>query len=91
MNFSGISGEVFQGNSQEFLRGKIPEKSPGISWNLLSYLILLKIRKHGDQDLRISQEFPEKYSREILRNFWGEKFQRNSREFLETNSIIEFP
>jgi len=33
MNFSGISGEVFQGNSQEFLRGKISEKFPGISRN----------------------------------------------------------
>ena len=37
-----------------------------------------------DEVVRISHEFPEKYS-------WGiswEKFQRNSQEFLETNSLI---
>ena len=42
----------------------------------------LKIRKHGDQVLRISQEFPENIFGEILRNFVG----KNSGECLRNFS-----
>jgi len=65
-----------QENFSRISWGKSPEKFPGIFRNYFSYLIPLKIRKHGD--LRISQEFLEKYSGEILRNFVG----KNSEEFL---------
>jgi len=65
-NFSGISGEIFLRNS--FFR-KTPEKSSGISRNLFSHLIPLKIRKLSNQVLRISQEFLKKHSGEFPRNF----------------------
>jgi len=58
--------------SWEILRNllrKISEKFSGISRNLFSYLIPLKIRKLSDQNLKISLEFPEKHSRKFLRNF----------------------
>ena len=45
--------------------------------------------KFYDEVLRISQEFPEKYSLEFLGISW-EKFQRNFQEFLETKSLIPF-
>ena len=61
--------EKYSGESlRNFLR-RSPEKFSGISRNLFSYLIPLKICKLDDQVLRISQEFPEKHSREFLRNF----------------------
>ena len=44
----------------------------------------LKTCKHGDEVLRISQEFPENYSGEILRNFLG----KNSEEFLRNFSKL---
>ena len=43
-----------------------------------------KIRKIGEQDLRISQEFPEKHFGEVPRSFSIKKFQRNSQEFLDS-------
>ena len=79
-NFRRNIPEKFSGISW----GEIPEKFPGISRIQFSYEIPLKIRKHGDQFPRISQEFPEKYSGEILRNFLGE----NSEEFLRNFSKL---
>jgi len=67
-----ISQEFPEKYSSKILRNflrKIPEKFSGISRNLFSYLIPLKIRKLSDQVLRISQEFPEKHSGEFLRSF----------------------
>ena len=51
----------------------------------LAIILLINSPKnplHGDQVLRNSQEFPEKYSGEILRNFVGE----NSKEFFRNLS-----
>ena len=49
--------------------GNIPEKFSVISWDYVFYAVPWKIREIRDQVLRISQEFPEKNSVEILRNF----------------------
>ena len=54
-----------------------------------SYSVPKKNLKIGDQVLRISQEFPEKYFWEILESSW-DIFWRNSQEFLETMSHIQF-
>ena len=62
---------------ENFLR-KIPEKFSGISQNLFSYSIPLKIRKLGDQVQRISKEFPEKHSGEFLENISFIKFPSKS-------------
>ena len=62
----------FRRNSQEFLETNSLNKFPQ------------KIRKHGDKVLRISQEFPENISGEILRNFVGE----SSGEFLRNFSKL---
>jgi len=92
-----ISQDFPEKYSWDILRNfliKIPEKFPGISRNLFSYLIPLKIRKLGDQVQRISQEFTEKHSGEFLSNVLGwnsRKIPRNSQEFFETNSFIKFP
>ena len=55
------------------------------SEEFLAIILLINSPKnplHGDQVLRNSQEFPEKYSGEILRNFVGE----NSKEFFRNLS-----
>ena len=52
--------------------------------NFLKLILLSnsrKIRKLGDQVLRISHEFPEKHSGEILRNFVGKIFWEFLRNF----------
>ena len=67
------------------------EKFSGISWNLFSYLIPLKIRKHGDQVLRISQEFPENQSGEILRIFLGWNSREIPRNFSKLILLINSP
>ena len=62
--------------------GKIHEKFSGIPRDYVFYVVPRKIRKIRDQVLSISQEFPKKYSGEILRNFLGkipEKFSGISR------------
>ena len=74
--------------------GQIPERFSGTSRNFVFYSVLQIIRKIYDQVLRISNEFSEKYSGEILRNFsnqvsklWSQKktlkLRNNSGEFLE--------
>ena len=64
---------------------KIPEKFSEISRDFVFDSVPQKIRKIGDQVLRISKEFPEKYSGNMLR--------KNSREILmnfQTNNLENF-
>jgi len=63
---------------------KIPEKFSGISRNLFSYLIPLKIRKLGDKGLNNFLGISKEAFRRICQEFLGVKIQRNSQEFLET-------
>ena len=77
-NFRRNIPEKFSGISW----GKIPEKFSGIPRDYVLYEVPQKIRKIRDQVLSISEEFPEKYSGETLRNFLGkipEKFSGISR------------
>ena len=64
---------------------KIPEKFSEISRDFVFDSVPQKIRKIGDQVLRISKEFPEKYS--------GNMPRKNSREILmnfQTNNLENF-
>ena len=81
------SWELLEKDFWEILRNfskvnSVPQKSVKLvtkSWEFhINFRRNTKIRKISDQFLRISQEFLEKYSREI---FW-----RNSHKFLETKS-----
>ena len=80
--------------SWEFLRNflqKIPEEFTWISRNLFFYLISLKINQICNQVQRISQDFPEKYSGEILRNFLEWNSGEIYRNFSKLIFLIKFP
>ena len=90
-SFTGKSGENVDSNSEEFLVTyskkflitRSEEFLETHSEEFLAIILLINSPKnplHGDQVL--SQEFPEKYSGEILRNFVG----KNSKEFLRNLS-----
>ena len=86
-NFRRSIPEKFSGISE----GKILEKFSGISRTFFYYWIPLKIRKHGDQVPRISQEFLEKYSGEILRNFLGWNSGEIPRNFSNPILLLNSP
>ena len=80
-NFRGNNPKKFSGISC----GKIPEKFSETSRAIVSYSVPQKIRKIGDQILRISQKLPEKYSEEFLRIFSEkvpDKFSGISRDYV---------